>query len=55
MASLTSLRETYFAMLREMTVAVSNRRWDEALKYACDISNMGVTSSREGGTLPYKK
>ena len=42
------------AMLQEMTVAASDRLWAEALNYACDMSNMCVTSSLEGGTSPYE-
>ena len=42
-------------MLQEVTVAASDRLWAEALKHACDMSNMCVTSSREGGTSPYEK
>ena len=39
----------------EMTVAASDRLWAEAKNYACDMSNMCATSSREGGTLSYEK
>ena len=42
-------------MLQEMKVAASDRLWAEALNYACDMSNMCVTSSFEGGTSPYAK
>ena len=49
------LRETSIAMLHEMTVAASDRLWAEALNYACDMSNMCVTSSLESDTSPYEK
>ena len=49
------LREKSIAMLQEVTVAASDRLWAEPLNYACDISNMCVTSSLEGGTSPYEK
>ena len=49
------LREKSIAMLQEMTVAASDRFWAEVLNYACDMSNMYVTSSLEGGTLPIDK
>ena len=49
------LREKSTAMLQEVTVAASDRLWAEALNYACDMSNMCVTSSLEGGTSPYEK
>ena len=42
-------------MLQEMAVAASDRLWAEALNYDCDMSNMCVTSSLEGGTSPYEK
>ena len=42
-------------MLQEMAVAASDRLWAEALNYACDMTNMCVTSSLEGGTSPYEK
>ncbi|CAN0458898.1 unnamed protein product, partial [Ascophyllum nodosum] len=42
-------------MLQEMTGAASDRLWAEALNHACDMSNMCVTSSLEGGTSPYEK
>ena len=42
-------------MLQEMTVATSGRLWAETLNYACDMTNMCVTSSLEGGTSPYEK
>ena len=48
------LREKSIAMLQEMTVAASDRLWAEAPNYACDMSNMCVTSSLEGGTSPYE-
>ena len=38
-----------------MAVAASDGLWAEALNYACDITNMCVTSSLEGGTSPYEK
>ena len=49
------LREKSIAMPQEMTVAASGRLWAEALNHACDMSNMCVTSSLEGGTSPYEK
>ncbi|CAN0335182.1 unnamed protein product, partial [Ascophyllum nodosum] len=49
------LREKSIAMLQEVTVAASDILWAEALNYACDMSNMCVTSSLEGGTSPYEK
>ena len=51
------LRKKYITLLQEMTVliAASDRLWAEALNYACDMSNMCVTSSLEGGTSPYEK
>ncbi|CAM9940558.1 unnamed protein product, partial [Ascophyllum nodosum] len=49
------LREKSIAMLQEVTVAASDRLWAEALNYACDMSNMCVASSLEGGTSPYEK
>ena len=49
------LRGKSIAMLQEMTVAASYRLWAEVLNYACDMSNMYVTSSLEGGTLLYDK
>ena len=42
-------------MLQEMTVAVSDRLWAEALNYACDMPNMCVTSSIESCASPYDK
>ena len=51
--ALELVREKSIAMLQEMTVAASDRLWAEALNYACDMSNMCVTSSLEGGTSPY--
>ena len=42
-------------MLQEMAVAASDRLWAEALNYDCDMSNMCVASSLEGGTSPYDK
>ena len=49
------LQEKSIAMLQEMTVAASDRLWAEALNYACDMSNMCVPSSLEGGTSPCEK
>ena len=49
------LREKSIAMLQEMTVAASDRLWAEAMNYACDMSNMCVTSSLGGDTSPYEK
>ena len=49
------LREKSIVMLQEMTVAARDRLWAEALNHACDMSNMCVTSSLEGGTSPYEK
>ena len=49
------LREKSIAMLQEVTVATSDRLLAEALNYACDMSNMCLTSSLEGGTSPYEK
>ncbi|CAN0414389.1 unnamed protein product [Ascophyllum nodosum] len=48
------LREKSIVMLQEMTGATSDRFWAEALNHACDMSNMCVTSSLEGGTSPYE-
>ena len=42
-------------MLQEMTLAASDRLWAEALNYACDMYNICVTPSLEGGTSPYEK
>ena len=38
------LREKPNAMLQEVIVAASDRLWAEALNYACEMSNMCVTS-----------
>ena len=49
------LRDKSIAMLQEMAVAASDKLWAETLNYACDMSNMCVASSFEGGTSPYEK
>lgn len=42
-------RERSTATPQEIVVAAFDRRWGEALKYACDMSNMYVKSSLGAG------
>lgn len=42
-------------MLQEITVALSDRRWAEALNYAGDVPSICVALSLEDGSSPYEK
>ncbi|CAN0075317.1 unnamed protein product, partial [Sphacelaria rigidula] len=48
------MRDKTVALLRGLEEGKTNRLWAEAMQYACDTSNMCVTSSLDEGVTPYE-
>ena len=48
------LRDKTVALLRSLIAGNTNRLWAEAMRYACDMSNMCVTASLDQGVTPHE-
>lgn len=49
------LREKMIAPIQDLKASNNNRLWAETMNYACDLTNISRTTSKEDGISPYEK